>query len=184
MPAEPILPRPSGTSESSPPDSAAAGSPVLGPETVHLFEQQIIKFKQKGNWPAVQAIKQLAAALGLPLDRQRIRRAIIREALGRTAQRRAAYHRQRAMALGLSEHFSGREWLALLEFYRYRCCHCGRDTVDLEIDHVVALGAGGSNRIENIQPLCHDCHDFLHTIGRQADHRPCWPDWFEVDGRQ
>ena len=166
----------------TPPAAAAAPEQPfqLSPsEAVRLFEQQIVKFRLKENWSAVQSLKKLAAALGLKLDRPRIRRATIRQRMRRSAKRRAAYHRQRAGALGLNEHFSGQEWLDLLAFYRYRCCHCGRDTVKLEIDHVIALSEGGSNRIENIQPLCTDCHTFFCTIGRQEDHRRRLPDWFE-----
>jgi len=177
MPADPILARPDATSESTPPDSEPA---TAESEAVRLFEQEIVKLRLKENWPAVQALKQLAAALGHQLDRLRIRRATVRERVRRNARNRAAHHRERAMARGLSEHFYGREWLALAEFYHYRCCYCGRDTVKLEIDHVVALSQGGSNRIENIQPLCSDCHAFFRTIGRQVDHRRYLPDWFEL----
>ena len=178
MSADPILPQPQPTSESTPPDPTALLS--LDPaEAARLFEQQIIKFKQRKNWPAVQGFKQLAAALGIKLDRLRIRRAVLRAAMIGNAPHRAARHRRRAEALGRAEHFSAEEWLALLEFYRYRCCFCGRDTVKLEVDHVVALAQGGSNRIENIQPLCADCHVFFGLIDRQEDHRCCVPDWFE-----
>jgi len=178
MSADAILPQPQTTSESTSPDCAALLS--LDPaEAARLFEQQIVKFKQRKNWPAVQGFKQLAAALGIKLDRRRIRRAMVRAAMIGNAGCRAARHRDRARALGRREHFSAEEWLALLEFYRYRCCFCGRDTVKLEVDHVVPLGQGGSNRIENIQPLCADCHAFLCLIGRQEDHRRRLPEWFE-----
>jgi hypothetical protein len=29
---------------------------------------------------------------------------------------------------------------------------------EFEIDHIVPLSAGGNNEIENLQPLCKDCH--------------------------
>jgi len=179
MPAGAILPQPQSTSESTSADCTALIS--LDPaKAARLFEQHIVKFKQRKNWLAVQAFKQLAAALGIKLDRLCIRRTMVREAMIGNAGPRAARHRDRAEALGRREHFSAEERLALLAFYRYRCCFCGRDTVKLEVDHVVPLGQGGSNRIENIQPLCADCHFFFCLIGRQEDHRCCVPDWFEI----
>ena len=38
-----------------------------------------------------------------------------------------------------------------------RCVKCG-SRENLEIDHVVPLARGGSNRLENLQLLCQDCN--------------------------
>ena len=38
-----------------------------------------------------------------------------------------------------------------------RCVKCG-SRENLEIDHVVPLARGGSNRLENLQLLCRDCN--------------------------
>jgi 5-methylcytosine-specific restriction endonuclease McrA len=54
-------------------------------------------------------------------------------------------------------HFTGPEWLALLEASGGVCLACGTDE-DLSVDHVVPLSLGGSNTIENIQPLCVACN--------------------------
>ena len=38
------------------------------------------------------------------------------------------------------------------------CCHCSTDQ-PITIDHVIPMSQpGGSNRIDNIQPLCEACH--------------------------
>ena len=50
------------------------------------------------------------------------------------------------------------EWTALLIKYRYTCLCCGREDVKLTVDHVVPVSLGGSNDIENIQPLCKSCN--------------------------
>ena len=53
----------------------------------------------------------------------------------------------------------------------YRCAHCGcwcgrsgRDNVDIpqsirmEVDHIKPWSEGGSDKMHNLQPLCHDCN--------------------------
>jgi 5-methylcytosine-specific restriction endonuclease McrA len=41
---------------------------------------------------------------------------------------------------------------------------------DLTVDHIVPLALGGSNAIENIQPLCHDCNGIKGC--ETTDYRP------------
>lgn len=42
------------------------------------------------------------------------------------------------------------------EMYGRNCWSCGE--IATEIDHVIELDAGGADSIENLQPLCHECH--------------------------
>jgi hypothetical protein len=41
---------------------------------------------------------------------------------------------------------------------RYRCRICGRSGVELEVDHVLAVAQGGTDRLDNLQTLCFDCN--------------------------
>ena len=36
------------------------------------------------------------------------------------------------------------------------CLMCGDRATD--VDHIIELAAGGTNTIDNVQPLCKDCH--------------------------
>ena len=36
------------------------------------------------------------------------------------------------------------------------CMYCGDRAT--EVDHIIELAAGGTNTIDNVQPLCKDCH--------------------------
>jgi 5-methylcytosine-specific restriction endonuclease McrA len=71
-------------------------------------------------------------------------------------------HKRRAIQHGLSEHHTEAEWIALCKKYNDRCVCCGKKT-KLTLDHVVPLSLGGSDTIENIQPLCGSCNSKKHT---------------------
>lgn len=49
------------------------------------------------------------------------------------------------------------EWLALCEAAGHRCLCCGKKR-KLTRDHVVPLSQGGTDDIDNIQPLCGPCN--------------------------
>ncbi|MBI5713794.1 MAG: HNH endonuclease [Chloroflexi bacterium] len=52
------------------------------------------------------------------------------------------------------------EWQNLKSFYNYRCLCCGKQEPEIKLtrDHVVPLTQGGSDSIDNIQPLCTRCN--------------------------
>ena len=56
------------------------------------------------------------------------------------------------------------EWELLKRQYGYCCPACGKceTEIKLEIDHIIPLSKGGSNYIENIQPLCRSCNSKKH----------------------
>lgn len=57
------------------------------------------------------------------------------------------------------------EWELLKKQYGYTCPACGRKEpkIKLTFDHIIPLSKGGSNYIENIQPLCKNCNSKKHT---------------------
>lgn len=53
--------------------------------------------------------------------------------------------------------FTPEEWNEKLILFGGACAHCGsKDSI--EADHVVPIKKGGSNYIDNIQPLCRSCN--------------------------
>jgi 5-methylcytosine-specific restriction endonuclease McrA len=52
------------------------------------------------------------------------------------------------------------EWQALKAQYSYRCLCCGKaePLIKLTEDHVIPVTKGGSNAIDNLQPLCGPCN--------------------------
>lgn len=88
------------------------------------------------------------------------------------AQRQKAYTQRRAFRLkharSLGTHTQA-EWLELLRRCGKRCLRC-KKVKRLTKDHIIALYQGGSDSIENIQPLCLACN--VASSGHQIDYRP------------
>jgi 5-methylcytosine-specific restriction endonuclease McrA len=49
------------------------------------------------------------------------------------------------------------EWKAKLVEFGGKCAYCGT-TENITRDHIVPLGRGGADTIDNIQPLCYSCN--------------------------
>lgn len=50
------------------------------------------------------------------------------------------------------------EWERLLAQYNWTCPCCKKSDVKLTKDHIIPVVSGGSNNIQNIQPLCAPCN--------------------------
>lgn len=54
------------------------------------------------------------------------------------------------------------EWENLRAQYNWKCACC-REEKTLTRDHIIPISKGGSDNIENIQPLCKNCNSKKHT---------------------
>jgi uncharacterized protein YdaU (DUF1376 family) len=62
------------------------------------------------------------------------------------------------------------EWKSLLDFCGNACVRCGANRVEIVKDHIQPIYQGGSDAIDNLQPLCVRCNS---SKGPDAsDHRP------------
>lgn len=84
----------------------------------------------------------------------------------RNAARANRYYARKQKAEGTH---TTREWLDLCVHYAMRCLCCGAQK-RLTIDHVIPLSQGGSDTIDNLQPLCMRCN--ARKGGRHIDYRP------------
>jgi hypothetical protein len=67
------------------------------------------------------------------------------------------------------------EWEALKHVCGSACLRCGTDDVKFVKDHITPIYQGGSDSIENLQPLCGTCNSSKGP--EQIDYRP--NDWHE-----
>jgi len=77
--------------------------------------------------------------------------------------------RQRVRQAKSSGTHTDAEWVAMLSACGNRCVGCGRQD-DLEKDHILPISRGGSDAIENLQPLCKSCN--AGRDGNPKDMRP------------
>ncbi|MBL7052075.1 MAG: HNH endonuclease [Nanoarchaeota archaeon] len=73
--------------------------------------------------------------------------------------------RRRARKINAEGSHTFGEWELLKKQYGYRCPCCRKSEPEIKLteDHIVPLIRGGSDYIENIQPLCGSCNCKKHT---------------------
>ena len=46
----------------------------------------------------------------------------------------------------------------LLEKWHRKCAYCGKNGIPLEVEHIIPIVRGGSDRVSNLTMACHDCN--------------------------
>lgn len=79
--------------------------------------------------------------------------------------------RRRATKLGSKERHTAEEFRDRCDLYNNMCLACGESGRELTRDHITPLSLGGSDGIDNIQPLCRSCNSWkgLKTIDFRED---------------
>jgi 5-methylcytosine-specific restriction endonuclease McrA len=72
----------------------------------------------------------------------------------------AASNRRRALKYASKSTHTEEEWQELKAFHNFKCLRCGKQEPDINLtrDHVIPLTQGGSDSIDNVQPLCARCN--------------------------
>jgi 5-methylcytosine-specific restriction endonuclease McrA len=92
-------------------------------------------------------------------------------------QRNRALRAQRLRAARLKGTHTANQWALLKTACGDRCVRCGAAGL-VERDHIKPLYQGGSDGIENIQPLCPRCN--ASKGPESVDHRPVG--WLAIVG--
>ncbi len=63
-----------------------------------------------------------------------------------------------------------KDWQVVLKKYNYSCANCGRTQKEMRLDedHKIPRIRGGSDELENWQPLCKECNNFKSTSCRNC----------------
>lgn len=79
-----------------------------------------------------------------------------------TQQQRKSHHsslrKQRLIAARAKGSHTDKEWAQLKSDFGYYCVRCGCLPITLHKDHITPIYQGGSDGIDNIQPLCPKCN--------------------------
>lgn len=121
--------------------------------------------EQRRNNPRVREMHLKWARAYKKHRRQNDRAYFLRERV----RRHELAHRRRAAMRGSSGRYTPEQWYKLCAYYGHICLCCG-EAKPLTPDHIVPLACGGSNAIENIQPLCLDCN--RRKTNKTIDYRP------------
>ena len=130
-------------------------------------------YKRSENANKVRGLKMLGNKVHLgskASDELRKKLSLVHGGIGGTVEERSRYRNwQKNLWSKRKKEASGghsfEEWELLKAQYNWTCPSCQKKESEIKLtqDHIIPLSRGGSENIENIQPLCKSCNCKKHT---------------------
>lgn len=91
--------------------------------------------------------------------------------IARVGQKSQLVHLETARKRVPRTRLNSSDWITVLEIYRGKCAVCGREEpeVSFDQDHKIPRVRGGSDELDNWQPLCGECNNFKSTACRGCE---------------
>ena len=125
------------------------------PERRHALVLASIRFVKAH--PEVQERRRQSDRLYSTTERGREVRLSAAERYRKTDKGMTTRRITKARRRGAIGNFTAEQWAARCAEFGNKCAHCGT-TEALEIDHIKPISLGGTNTIDNVQPLCRRCN--------------------------
>jgi len=132
--------------------------------------KQLIHERSKRHY-AEHREEELAAAKQWRRSNRERRRAYIRKWNKENRAKVRGYQKAyKIRRYGTRPELTDAGWKIILAIFRNRCVYCGKKTLKLEQDHVIALSQHGKHTCGNVVPACRSCN----AIKAQYKAPPFW----------